>query len=636
MNGRHRPPRILFATTPIAAATLTVACGQDSTVGRGNLTTTFDTINDVVHVTNTGHLPEWQLTQVASIGPKSITETGSPDEFGGVRSVALGPADALYIADLVNHEVRVFGLDGAHRRTFGREGEGPGEFSGLHSITWVGDRLLALDYVIGRVTEFSAEGDVLGQRRMRGRIGGSPLRFRFFPVGPDEAYAMTYVVSETRRGLMFAGHDSRGETGDTLPLLRSEQPSGIECEYNEGWVSSFDIPFAPSLVQHPGPGGTMYVAMSDDYRIAVTRGSDTLRVIGRTLAAEPISDMEWETGNQELREFIAETPGPAAPSGRTRSPSSGAFTSLPTAGCGSRCSAPPATAGSYSTPRGGSSVPSRSALARRTPPRPSAPSTSSRSARTASTSTTSTSGASTAAGRESAGNPDPPGRSPGPRPSRRVNAPPPPDVSLLENPTRRTRTGSAMLSERDILDLAERAGKGSREALGRLADALRPLICRWALVMTGDPHDAEDVAQRVLMKMMESIEGFDGRSRVTTWVYRITRNAGLDHQRKRKRDRRLADKAEWLARAEPPRMEDPLDDIEMERTLRLIRTLLRELPMRQREVFDLVDLQGLEPKEAAELLGMNANTVRVHLLRARRRMRSEMLAAGFEYPNTGE
>ena len=58
--------------------------------------------------------------------------------------------------------------------------------------------------------------------------------------------------------------------------------------------------------------------------------------------------------------------------------------------------------------------------------------------------------------------------------------------------------------------------------------------------------------------------------------------------------------------------------------------------MRQREVFDLVDLQGLEPKEAAELLEMNPNTLRVHLLRARRRMRREMLAQGFSFENTGE
>ena len=193
-----------------------------------------------------------------------------------------------------------------------------------------------------------------------------------------------------------------------------------------------------------------------------------------------------------------------------------------------------------------------------------------------------------------------------------------------------------MLSERDILDLARRAAKGERAALGRLADALRPLVCRWALVITGDPHDAEDVAQQVLMKMMESIGGFDGRSRVTSWVYRITRNAGLDHQRGRKRRRRLAEKAEWLAWEEELRLDDPLDDIEMARTLRLIRTLLKELPMRQREVFDLVDLQGLTPSEAAELLEMNPNTVRVHLLRARRRMRREMLAAGFEYEDTGD
>ena len=185
-----------------------------------------------------------------------------------------------------------------------------------------------------------------------------------------------------------------------------------------------------------------------------------------------------------------------------------------------------------------------------------------------------------------------------------------------------------MLSDREILELAERARQGEREALGRLAGALRPLICRWALVMTGDPDDAEDVAQLVSMKMLRSMERFDGRSKVVTWVYRITRNASLDHHQRKRRDQRLADRLGRLAEAAAPRLEDPLDRIEMNRTLRLIRTLLGELTMKQREVFDLVDLQGLKPKEAAELLGMNPRTVRVHLLRARRRIRSEMLAQG--------
>ena len=183
-----------------------------------------------------------------------------------------------------------------------------------------------------------------------------------------------------------------------------------------------------------------------------------------------------------------------------------------------------------------------------------------------------------------------------------------------------------MLSDREILDLARRAGKGERGARERLAGALRPLVCRWALVMTGDPDDAEDVAQLVLMKALSSIASFDGRSRVTSWVYRITRNASLDHQRARRQEQRLAEKAEWLAEAQAAELEDPLDEIEMKRTLRLIRALVTELPMMQREVFDLVDLQGLRPKEAARLLGMNPNTLRVHLIRARRRMRKEMLA----------
>ncbi|MDE2943183.1 MAG: RNA polymerase sigma factor [Gemmatimonadota bacterium] len=183
-----------------------------------------------------------------------------------------------------------------------------------------------------------------------------------------------------------------------------------------------------------------------------------------------------------------------------------------------------------------------------------------------------------------------------------------------------------MLSDREMLELAERAKRGERVALGRLAGALRPLVCRWALVMTGDPDDAEDVAQLVLLKTVGSMRSFDGRAKVTSWVYRITRNAALDHQRGKRQERRLAEKAEWLAEVQTPQLEDPLDDIEMKRTLRLIGTLLEGLSMRQREVFDLVELQGLKPQEAARLLEMNPNTLQVHLLRARRTMRKEMLA----------
>jgi len=73
---------------------LTAACAPDDEAAPGDLTTTFDTINGVVHVTNTGTAPPARLVPVVTIGPKTLTDTGSPDEFGGVSSVALGP-DAL-------------------------------------------------------------------------------------------------------------------------------------------------------------------------------------------------------------------------------------------------------------------------------------------------------------------------------------------------------------------------------------------------------------------------------------------------------------------------------------------------------------------------------------------------------------
>lgn len=244
-------PRVAPLILAAAAAT---ACGQDTPPPPGDLTTTFDTIGGVVHASNVGAAPPARLALVVSIGPKTFAQTESPDEFGSVNSVALGPDEEVFVADGMNREIRVFGLDGAHRRSFGREGEGPGEFGVIHSLSWVGDRLLALDGHLGRVSEFSPQGDVLGQRRSQGGLSGAPAAIRFYSVGPDEAYQ--FAIG-TGRENTFVGHHSRGLTGDTLRRMASPPlpPNFVICEY-DGGTGVFPIPFGAGHFQTPAPAAS--------------------------------------------------------------------------------------------------------------------------------------------------------------------------------------------------------------------------------------------------------------------------------------------------------------------------------------------------------------------------------------------
>lgn len=299
----HRPKPLLL--TAVSA----LACESPDNASQTDLVTAFDTVGGVVHVLNEGTPPEWRLVPVVSIGTESLTEEATPQEFGRVSAVALGPDETVFVADAVNHEIRVFGFDGEHVRTFGREGEGPGEFKSIYSVAWVGDRLLVYDPPQGRITDFSAAGERLGERRTAGGMTGSAARLRFYQVGPDEVFR--WAVTEG----LWVGHFSGGDTGDTVARARAEEdlPGGVEpmfCE-GDGAIGYFGAPFASAFIQHPASGGAMYTAWGYTYRIVhAGPAGDTLRVIERSgLAAEPITDEEWTAGHEEYEEFLERFPG---------------------------------------------------------------------------------------------------------------------------------------------------------------------------------------------------------------------------------------------------------------------------------------------------------------------------------------
>lgn len=181
--------------------------------------------------------------------------------------------------------------------------------------------------------------------------------------------------------------------------------------------------------------------------------------------------------------------------------------------------------------------------------------------------------------------------------------------------------------EREIGELVEAARGGDEDAFARLVRACYDRIHRWAWVRTGDPDDADEVAQETLVRLHRSLGGYEGRSRFTTWLYRIVWSVAAELRRERAR-RDIKARRFWRHRRtvgpdeRASRLAGRLDDAQ---AAELVRAFFRDLPDRQREAFDLVDLQGFDTVEAAEMMDLQPVTVRTHLLRARRSIRKKML-----------
>jgi len=183
-------------------------------------------------------------------------------------------------------------------------------------------------------------------------------------------------------------------------------------------------------------------------------------------------------------------------------------------------------------------------------------------------------------------------------------------------------------SGEDLDDLARRAVAGDARAFDALVRGVHRRIHRWALARLGDPDDADDVAQAVLVRLHRKLDTWRGRGRVTSWLYRTTANECSSWHRRLARRRRgwerfrarTADEDGMSAR-EPSGAAARSTEVAA-----LVIHYFEALPDRQREVFDLVDLQGYTPAEVAEMLDLNPGTVRANLFKARRSIRARILA----------
>lgn len=179
--------------------------------------------------------------------------------------------------------------------------------------------------------------------------------------------------------------------------------------------------------------------------------------------------------------------------------------------------------------------------------------------------------------------------------------------------------------ERDeaLIDLVDRTGKGDERAFASLVERLEARIRRWASKLSADADSADDLTQLTLIRLHERAGQFDHRSRVTSWLYRMMRNLAADARRS---EARRIIREQYVARSDPDVGSSVRDhSADGERLAGILASYRTALSAREREVFELVDLRGLATTEVAVRLKIAPATVRVLLLRARRKLRTRML-----------
>ncbi|MGH2374657.1 MAG: RNA polymerase sigma factor [Candidatus Methylomirabilaceae bacterium] len=179
------------------------------------------------------------------------------------------------------------------------------------------------------------------------------------------------------------------------------------------------------------------------------------------------------------------------------------------------------------------------------------------------------------------------------------------------------------------LRLVEAFRRGEESAFTALVIKYREGVYRVARRMLGSHEDAADATQEVFIRVHRALPRFDGRSRVYTWLYRITVNLCLD-TRSRLARMPLADEEDASdAVCGGPLIEDETEGREVGR---LVARAVSVLPPRQRAMVALRLYQDLPYVDIARIMGCSEGTVKATMFAALRKLRGVLAAQGVGAP----
>ncbi len=200
---------------------------------------------------------------------------------------------------------------------------------------------------------------------------------------------------------------------------------------------------------------------------------------------------------------------------------------------------------------------------------------------------------------------------------------------MLRRPNQRADT-----DDDDARDLAlvERIRAGDPDAWGELLSSYQDRLYSICVRMVHDRELARDLTQDAMVKIIQGLEGFDARAKLSTWMIRITMNVCLSKLRSEKLRRHASleqlraggdfpDRERMIAVGREP---DPTRGVSQEEGRDMLARALQEISDEHRAILVLRDMRGLDYDQIAQVLGIAVGTVKSRLFRARSALRDEL------------
>lgn len=134
--------------------------------------------------------------------------------------------------------------------------------------------------------------------------------------------------------------------------------------------------------------------------------------------------------------------------------------------------------------------------------------------------------------------------------------------------------------------------------------------------LAGSGIEAEDILQETFLKAYKSLDQFEGKSNMYTWLYSIARNKSIDEFRKRKYEsnRSALPVEEFELESDEFKSEDKREDV------KLLKEAIAQLPEMLRSIVVMKSIDGLSYPEISEVTGVNEQTLKNRMFRARKQL----------------